>query len=270
MKKKSENLVPEQDSEIILQWIRTNNLKDIDLILPKNKLITITWVSWSWKSSLAFETIYKEGQYRYIESLSSYLRQFFNLWDRPEIDYCAWLSPAIAIEQNKRTWNSRSTVWTVTEIDDYIRLLFAKTWDTYCWHCWRKIEPKTVDQILQTMKEDYWEEKVYLLKESWTFESKWDLSKFVKNNKQKVEKWWGFTRYLLISKNPEYQEPIEYFYLEDPNIPEKYFPLNSYWIFDRITLEEQKIWRLKEDIIKILSETKKFWVYRVATDSSDK
>jgi excinuclease ABC subunit A len=130
MAKKAENIIPEQDSEIILQWIRTNNLKDIDLVLPKNKLITITGVSWSWKSSLAFETIYKEWQYRYIESLSSYLRQFFNLWDRPEIDYCAWLSPAIAIEQNKRTWNSRSTVWTVTEIDDYIRLLFAKTWDT--------------------------------------------------------------------------------------------------------------------------------------------
>lgn len=270
MAKKAENIIPEQDSEIILQWIRTNNLKDIDLVLPKNKLITITGVSWSWKSSLAFETIYKEWQYRYIESLSSYLRQFFNLWDRPEIDYCAWLSPAIAIEQNKRTWNSRSTVWTVTEIDDYIRLLFAKTWDTYCWHCWRKIEPKTVDQILQTMKEDYWEEKVYLLKESWSFENKWDLSKFVKNNKQKVEKWWGFTRYLLISKNPDLQEPIEYFYLEDPNIPEKYFPLNSYWIFDRITLEEQKLWRLKEDIIKILSETKKFWVYKVGNDSEEK
>ena len=266
MKKKTEPIsIPQQDSEIILQGIKTNNLKDIDLVLPKNKLITITWVSWSWKSSLAFETIYKEGQYRYIESLSSFLRQFFNLWDRPEIDYCSWLSPAIAIEQNKRTWNSRSTVGTVTEIDDYIRLLFAKTWDTYCRHCWRKIEPKTVDQILQTMKDDYWEEKVYLLKESWNFSNKAELSKFVKNNKAKVDKWGGFTRYLLISQNPEYQDPIEYFYLEDPNIPEKYFPLNSYWIFDRITLEEQRYWRLKEDLIKILAETKKFWVYRAWT-----
>ena len=80
MKKKTEPIsIPQQDSEIILQGIKTNNLKDIDLVLPKNKLITITWVSWSWKSSLAFETIYKEGQYRYIESLSSFLRQYQHL-----------------------------------------------------------------------------------------------------------------------------------------------------------------------------------------------
>ena len=98
----SKEISIKQDSEIVLQGIRTNNLKDIDLILPKNKLITITWVSWSGKSSLAFETIYKEGQYRYIESLSSYLRQFFNLWDRPEIDYCSWLS---------HSWNSNRNWW---------------------------------------------------------------------------------------------------------------------------------------------------------------
>ena len=161
------------------------------------------------------------------------------------------------------------TVGTVTEIDDYIRLLFAKTWDTYCWHCWRKIEPKTVDQILHTMKEEYWDEKVYLLKESWNYSNKADLSKFVKNNKLKVEKWWGFTRYLLISQNPEFSEPIEYFYLEDPNIPDKYFPIHSYGIYDRITLEEQRYWRLKEDIIKILSESKKFWVYKANNDNTE-
>ncbi len=250
------------DGEIVFQGIKTHNLKDIDLTLPKNKLITITWVSGSGKSSLAFETIYKEGQYRYIESLSSYLRQFFNLGDRPEIDYCSGLSPAIAIEQNKRTGNSRSTVGTVTEIDDYIRLLFAKSGDTYCYSCGSKIEPKTVDQILQTMKEEYFGQKIYLLKESGTFATKSDLLKFVKNNKQKVEKGWGFTRYLLLSQNPEKQDPIEYFYLEEPNIPESYFPLQSYGIFDRLTLEEQKLGRLKEDIIKILAETKKFGVYQ--------
>ena len=116
--------------ELVFEGIKVNNLKNLDLKLPKNKLITITGVSWSGKSSLAFQTIYKEGQYRYIESLSSYLRQFFNLWDRPEIDYCSGLSPAIAIEQNKRSWNSRSTVGTLTEIDDYIRLLFAKVGET--------------------------------------------------------------------------------------------------------------------------------------------
>ena len=246
---------------LVFEWIRVNNLKNIDLTLPKNKLITITWVSWSGKSSLAFQTIYKEGQYRYIESLSSYLRQFFNLWDRPEIDYCSGLSPAIAIEQNKRVWNSRSTVGTLTEIDDYIRLLFAKLGDTYCWNCGSKIKPQTVDQILHTMKEIYSNQRIYLLKESWSFSTKADLLKFVKTNKQKVEKGGGFTRYLLVSQNPEKADPIEYFYLEDPQIPTDYFPINSYGIFDRVTLEEQKVWRLKEDIIKILSETKKFGVY---------
>ena len=260
-KEKSDSSHFFDQGSLVFEWIRVNNLKNIDLTLPKNKLITITWVSWSGKSSLAFQTIYKEGQYRYIESLSSYLRQFFNLWDRPEIDYCSGLSPAIAIEQNKRVWNSRSTVGTLTEIDDYIRLLFAKLGDTYCWNCGSKIKPQTVDQILHTMKELYSNQRIYLLKESWSFSTKSDLLKFVKTNKQKVEKGGGFTRYLLVSQNPEKADPIEYFYLEDPQIPTDYFPINSYGIFDRVTLEEQKAWRLKEDIIKILSETKKFGVY---------
>ena len=260
-KEKSDSSHFFDQGSLVFEWIRVNNLKNIDLTLPKNKLITITWVSWSGKSSLAFQTIYKEGQYRYIESLSSYLRQFFNLWDRPEIDYCSGLSPAIAIEQNKRVWNSRSTVGTLTEIDDYIRLLFAKLGDTYCWNCGSKIKPQTVDQILHTMKELYSNQRIYLLKESWNFSTKADLLKFVKTNKQKVEKGGGFTRYLLVSQNPEKSDPIEYFYLEDPQIPTDYFPINSYGIFDRVTLEEQKVWRLKEDIIKILSETKKFGVY---------
>lgn len=260
-KEKSDSSHFFDQGSLVFEWIRVNNLKNIDLTLPKNKLITITWVSWSGKSSLAFQTIYKEGQYRYIESLSSYLRQFFNLWDRPEIDYCSGLSPAIAIEQNKRVWNSRSTVGTLTEIDDYIRLLFAKLGDTYCWNCGSKIKPQTVDQILHTMKELYNNQRIYLLKESWNFSTKADLLKFVKTNKQKVEKGGGFTRYLLVSQNPEKSDPIEYFYLEDPQIPTDYFPINSYGIFDRVTLEEQKVWRLKEDIIKILSETKKFGVY---------
>lgn len=248
--------------ELVFEGIKVNNLKNLDLKLPKNKLITITGVSWSGKSSLAFQTIYKEGQYRYIESLSSYLRQFFNLWDRPEIDYCSGLSPAIAIEQNKRSWNSRSTVGTLTEIDDYIRLLFAKVGDTYCWKCWSEIKPQTVDQIIDSMRQNYDGKRVYLLKENGNFSTKADLLKFVKNNKQKVEKGTGFTRYLLLSQNPEKSDPIEYFYLEDPNIPENYFPINSFGIYDRITLEETKRSRLKEDIIKILSESKKFGVYQ--------
>ena len=94
----------------------------------------------------------------------------------------------IAIEQNKRSGNSRSTVGTLTEIDDYIRLLFAKLGDTYCYHCGAKIEPKTIDQIMDTIKTDYQGQKIYLLKESGKFSEKSELLKFVKNNKQKVEK----------------------------------------------------------------------------------
>ena len=290
-KKNTNNVLSKDQSDVIvLEWIKTNNLKNIDLVLPKNQIITFTWVSGSWKSSLAFETIYKEGQFRYIESLSSYLRQFFNLWERPDIAYCAWLSPAIAIEQNKRWWNSRSTVWTLTEIDDYTRLLFAKVWESYCYNCWAHIKPKNVDQIMWEIKEKYFWKKLYLLKESWRLNTKADLQKFVKNNRSKIEKWSWFTRYLLLSapieqnskislsKNIEDQElslkekknqkektafsvPIEYFYLEDPVVKEEYFPLKIFWIYDRISIDEEKLPRLKEDIIKILWEAQKFWVY---------
>ena len=281
---------PNQSDVIVLEWIKTNNLKNIDLVLPKNQIITFTWVSGSGKSSLAFETIYKEGQFRYIESLSSYLRQFFNLWERPDIAYCAWLSPAIAIEQNKRGWNSRSTVWTLTEIDDYTRLLFAKVWESYCYNCGAHIKPKNVDQIMWEIKEKYFWKKLYLLKESGRLNTKADLQKFVKNNRSKIEKWSWFTRYLLLSapiekdskislsKNIEDQElslkekknqkektafsvPIEYFYLEDPVVKDEYFPLKIFWIYDRISVDEEKLPRLKEDIIKILWEAQKFWVY---------
>ena len=258
--------------EITFQWVRTNNLKNIDITFPKNKIITITWVSWSGKSSLAFETIYKEGQFRYIESLSSYLRQFFNLWERPDIDYCSWLSPAIAIEQNKKAWNSRSSVGTLTEIDDYIRLLFAKLWDTYCYSCNNLIRPQNVDQILQEIEKKYSEKKIYLIKESWAVKTSSDLLEFTKKNRNKVEKWKWFTRYLLVSssfwkinksdkKINEILPPIEYFYLETPNVPENYFPINIYGIYDRITIAKEKIARLKEDIIKILWESNKFWIY---------
>ncbi len=286
MAKKSveQTMMQSLGNQITFQWVRTHNLKNIDLELPKNKLITITGVSGSGKSSLAFDTIYKEGQFRYIESLSSYLRQFFNLWERPEIDYCSGLSPAIAIEQNKRIWNSRSSVWTLTEIDDYLRLLFAKLGDTYCYSCGKIIKPQTIDQIMKSIEDDYGNQKIYLLQESGMLETKEDLNEFVKKNRNKVEKGKWFTRYLLVAgrkaESPEAKtiggekgkkmpkqssasnlEPIEYFYLETPNVPDEYYPLNIFWIYDRVTVEEQKIGRLKEDIIKILGEAKKFWIY---------
>lgn len=251
--------------EIIFQGIRTHNLRNIDITLPKNKVITITGVSGSGKSSLAFDTIYKEGQYRYIESLSSYLRQFFNLGERPDIDHCEWLSPSIAIEQNKKAGNSRSTVWTLTEIDDYMRLLFAKLGDSFCYSCGKEIKPKTLEQIMDEVKEKYLWKKVFLLKESWTFKTADNMKKFVKWNRNKVEKWEGFTRYLVVPENKEFSA-IEYFYLEEPSVPEKFYPVAIYWIYDRVTIETSKLDRLKEDIIKILLESPKFGLY---TDDSE-
>jgi len=278
------------ETKITFQGVKTHNLKNIDVELPKNKLITITGVSGSGKSSFAFDTIYKEGQYRYIESLSSYLRQFFNLGERPDIEYCSGLSPAIAIEQNKKAGNSRSSVGTLTEIDDYLRLLFAKLGDSYCYSCGKEIKPQTIEQIMDTITHAYKDQKIYLLQEAGKFNKKEDLAAFVKKNRNRVEKWKGFTRYLLVADNtrndwigtrneelgtrkqklnpsPKSQvpwgslEPIEYFYLETPNIPDEYFPLNTYGIYDRVTVEESKLWRLKEDIIKILGEFKKFGIY---------
>ncbi len=251
-------------NEIVFQWIKTHNLKNIDLKIPKNKIITITWVSWSWKSSLAFHTIYKEWQFRYIESLSSYLRQFFNLWTRPDIEFSFWLSPAIAIEQNKNIWNSRSTLWTLTEIDDYLRLLFAKTWKPYSYWTWLPMEAQNIDTIMSEIFDLYNWKKVFILKEYKELKTAKEFEKFVRNNRIKVEKWKWFTRYLAMSLNTEQENflpPIEFFYLEETNIPDKYFPIKLYWIFDRVTIAESRKNRLKEDIIKILSEEKKFWIF---------
>lgn len=270
-KEKLENIIATthqvHDNMITFQWVKTHNLRDIDVSFPKNQIITITGVSGSGKSSLAFDTIYKEGQFRYIESLSSYLRQFFNLWERPEIEYCSGLSPAIAIEQNKKTGNSRSSVGTITEIDDYLRLLFAKLWEPYCYQCGDEIKPKSIEQIMDHIKQTYKGEKIFLLQESGTFETKTPLMEFVKKNRNRVEKGRGFTRYLIMPgtlaevNKKEKSEAIEYFYLETPNVPDNYFPINIYGIYDRVTIEEAKLSRLKEDIIKILWETKKFGVY---------
>ncbi len=281
-KKKIELPMSAFESTIKFQGVKTHNLKDIDVEIPKNKLITITGVSWSGKSSLAFDTIYKEGQYRYIESLSSYLRQFFNLGERPEIDHCSGLSPAIAIEQNKKGGNSRSSVGTLTEIDDYLRLLYAKLWDSYCYNCGKEIKPQTIEQVMNEIQEHYMSQKIYLLQESGHFEKKEDLMEFVRKNRNKVEKGKGFTRYLIVADTTREQEqgernketkkqkqvpnsmsldPIEYFYLETPNIPSEYFPVSIYGIYDRVTVEETKLSRLKEDIIKILGEFKKFWIF---------
>ncbi|MFQ5676424.1 MAG: excinuclease ABC subunit UvrA, partial [bacterium] len=138
-------------NKIIIKGAREHNLKNIDIELPRDKLVVITGISGSGKSSLAFDTIYAEGQRRYVESLSAYARQFLGLMEKPDVDYIEGLSPAISIEQRKASQNPRSTVGTVTEIYDYLRLLFARIGKPYCYNCGKPIQRQTVQQIVDTV-----------------------------------------------------------------------------------------------------------------------
>ena len=133
---------------IFIKGAREHNLKNIDLKIPRNRLVVFTGVSGSGKSSLAFDTIYSEGQRRYVESLSTYARQFLGQMDKPDVDYIEGLSPSISIDQKSTSNNPSSTVGTVTEIYDYLRLLFARVGQPHCPHCHRPIQKQTVDQIV--------------------------------------------------------------------------------------------------------------------------
>ena len=132
---------------ISIKGAREHNLKNIDVELPRNKLIVITGLSGSGKSTLAFDTIYAEGQRRYVESLSAYARQFLGLMDKPDVDSIDGLSPAISIEQKSTSKNPRSTVGTVTEIYDYLRLLFARIGTHHCPKCGSSIRPQSPENI---------------------------------------------------------------------------------------------------------------------------
>ncbi len=138
-----------QNEFIKIRGARVHNLKNIDLDLPKNKLIVITGLSGSGKSSLAFDTLYAEGQRRYVESLSAYARQFLGVMDKPDVDKIEGISPAISIDQRKSTHNPRSTVGTITEIYDYLRLLYARIGKPHCPNCGKLISRQTVDQIVE-------------------------------------------------------------------------------------------------------------------------
>lgn len=141
------------NDEIVIKGARENNLKNISLRLPRNKFIVFTGLSGSGKSSLAFDTIYAEGQRRYVESLSSYARQFLGQMDKPDVDYIEGLSPSISIDQKTTSKNPRSTVGTVTEIYDYLRLLFARIGTPYCYNCGREITSQTVEQMVDKIME---------------------------------------------------------------------------------------------------------------------
>ncbi len=139
------------NDKIIIKGAKEHNLKNINLEIPRDKLVVITGLSGSGKSSLAFDTLYAEGQRKYVESLSSYARQFLGIMEKPDVELIEGLSPAISIDQKTTSKNPRSTVGTVTEIYDYIRLLYARIGQPYCPHCGKKIEKQTIDQIVDNI-----------------------------------------------------------------------------------------------------------------------
>ncbi len=140
-------------THIIVRGAREHNLKNIDIAIPRDKLVVITGLSGSGKSSLAFDTIYAEGQRRYVESLSSYARQFLGLMEKPDVDLIEGLSPAISIDQKSASRNPRSTVGTITEIYDYMRLLFARVGHPHCPNCGREIQQQTVQEIVDAVQD---------------------------------------------------------------------------------------------------------------------
>ena len=135
------------EDQIIVRGAREHNLKNVDITIPRNKLVVFTGLSGSGKSSLAFDTIYAEGQRRYVESMSSYARQFLGQMDKPDVDSIEGLSPAISIDQKTTARNPRSTVGTVTEIYDYMRLMYARVGTPHCPKCGKEIKQQTVDQM---------------------------------------------------------------------------------------------------------------------------
>src|SRR6056297_2953597 len=153
----------QNNSKIKIKGARVHNLKNIDVELPRQKMVVLTGLSGSGKSSLAFDTLYAEGQRRYVESLSAYARQFIGVMDKPDVDSIEGLSPAISIDQKSTTHNPRSTVGTVTEIYDYLRLLFARIGIPHCPKCGKKIKQYSVDEIADKILEKYPGEEILIL-----------------------------------------------------------------------------------------------------------
>ena len=221
------------DRKIIIKGARQHNLKNISLEIPKDKLVVITGLSGSGKSSLAFDTIFAEGQRRYLESLSSYARQFMEQMDKPDVDSVEGLSPAISIEQKSVSKNPRSTVGTITEIYDYLRVLFARIGVPYCYNCGKRIEPKTVDQMVESVYSNKAGEKLIVLSpvaigRKGEFRAKFD--DYLKH---------GFYRIYADGKEYNLDEPINLDKKKKHNID---------LVIDRLTIKEENKKRLFDSI----------------------
>jgi excinuclease ABC subunit A len=159
----AKNIAIAPAGKIIIKGARVHNLKNVSLEIPRDRFVVITGLSGSGKSSLAFDTIYAEGQRRYVESLSAYARQFIGLMDKPDVDSIEGLSPAISIDQKSTSHNPRSTVGTITEIYDYLRLLFARIGVPHCPKCGRKIKQHSLDEIIEQVEKAYSEKNILIL-----------------------------------------------------------------------------------------------------------
>ena len=142
-----------KNKKIIIKGAREHNLKNLSFEIPRNKLVVFTGVSGSGKSSLVFDTIYAEGQRRYVESLSAYARQFLERINKPDVDYIQGISPAVAIEQKTGAKNTRSTVGTTTEVYDYLRLLYARIGKTICFECGKEVKKATTGTVSDWLEE---------------------------------------------------------------------------------------------------------------------
>lgn len=218
---------------IIIHGAREHNLQDISVEIPRDNLVVITGVSGSGKSSLAFDTIYAEGQRRYVESLSSYARQFLGQMDKPDVDSIDGLSPAVSIDQKTTSKNPRSTVGTVTEIYDYLRLLFARIGVPHCPECGRVIERQTTDQVVDKILETAQERRAYVLAPVIT-DRKGEYTKLLGDLKRE-----GFSRVRI---DGEVQE------LEDSIRLDKNFRHTIEVLVDRIVIKESARSRIAEAI----------------------
>ena len=192
--KSSEIATLEPKKNILIKGAQIHNLKNLDVVIPRNKLIVITGLSGSGKSSLAFDTLYAEGQRRYVESLSSYARQFLGRLDKPKVEYIKGIAPAIAIEQKVNTTNARSTVGTSTEIYDYIKLLFARVGKTFSPVSGIEVKKDTVSDVINKVK-------AFALESKWLLLSPIHLETDRKlEDKLKVLLQQGFSRILMNNK----------------------------------------------------------------------